>query len=61
MNPGRSVPESEMLLLHLGRVDMQPHVQEDQLRLSLVRRQRIAANDRLPDFAKDIHDHTINR
>src|ERR1035438_7478559 len=55
------VPELHILHLHFGRMDMQPHVEKDQFGLSLVGGQRIPPDDRLPDFAEEIHRHTINR
>ena len=47
----KGVFEAEVFLLHLGRMHMQPDIEKDQLGLSLVSRQRVSPNDRLPDFA----------
>ena len=57
----KRVPELQILFLHLGRMDMQPHVEKDQFGLSLVGGERIPPHDRLPDFANQIHRYTINR
>ena len=55
------VLELEILFLHLGRMNVQPHVEKDQFGLSLVGGERIPPHDRLPDFANQIHRYTINR
>ena len=49
------------LFLHLGWMDMQPHVEKDQLGLPLVGGERVSPHNRLPDFANQIHRYTINR
>ncbi len=56
-----SVLELEVLLLHFGRMDVQPHVEKDQFGLSLVGGQRVPPDDRLPDIAYQIHRYTISR
>jgi hypothetical protein len=57
----KGVPELEILFLHLGRMDMQPHVEKDQLGLPLVGGERIPPHNRLPEFANQIHGYTISR
>src|ERR1035438_3874867 len=57
----KRMPELEILFLYLGRMDVQPHVEKDQLGLSLVGGERIPPHNRLPDFSDQIHGYTIKR
>jgi hypothetical protein len=57
----KGVPELHILFLHLGGMDVQPHIEKDQFGLSLVGGERVPPHDRLPDLANQIHRYTINR
>ena len=50
-----------LLPVHFGGVNVQPHVEKDEFRLSLVGGERVPPEYRLPDLSYRVHSHTISR